>query len=120
MYTHTTHVPVPHRVAWKAQKAFPVDAKVQLLVNVTRWRPGGTGADFFAKVLGPLTADGATPTVADCIALGKKLGFSTWTVQAHLRWLYTWGDQVAIGGQKYQATVEAKAPKKANVPAKVA
>jgi hypothetical protein len=83
------------------QKNFPLDATIEMLVNVPRWRPGGLGHDFWVRAMhkGP-------KTVAEAIALGKSIGLTAGETQAHLRWLYTWGDQVKIGGHQYDATVE--------------
>jgi|SRR6516162_4594538 len=102
--------PVQHTSAWRAHKAFPTTATIKMLVTVPRWRPGGRGADFHAKVLSQAPA-----TVADAIALGAKHGIKAGQVQSFLRYLYTWGDQVEIGGKRYVAVVQVATPKQAPV-----
>ena len=102
--------PVQHTSAWRAHKAFPVSATIKMLVSVPRWRPGSRGADFHAKVLSQNPA-----TVADAITLGKAVGIRAGQVQSFLRYLYTWGDQVEIGGVRYTAVVKVVTPKQAKV-----
>jgi hypothetical protein len=104
--------PVPHTAAWRAHKAFPLGATITMLTNTPRWRPGSRGADFYAKVLSQGPA-----TVGDAIVLGKKFGYSPGRVQSFLRFLYTWGDQVEIDGQRYVAVVPVATPKQAPVKA---
>jgi hypothetical protein len=107
---NVTANPIQHTSAWRAHKPFPLTASIKMLVTVPRWRPGSRGADFHAKVLSQNPA-----TVADAIALGAKVGIKAGQVQSFLRFLYTWGDQVEIGGHRYTATVPVKAPKQAKV-----
>jgi hypothetical protein len=85
------------------QKNFPLDASINILFNIPRWRPGGEGHDFWTRALCRLPQGG---TVAQAIALGKEIGLSAGVVQQHLRWLYTWGDQVEIGGHRYASTAQ--------------
>jgi hypothetical protein len=102
VYTkYTVANPLSHFRAWRLQKNFPLDATIKMLANVPRWRPGGLGHDFWVRAMskGP-------KTVAEAIALGKAIGLTAGEVQAHLRWLYTWDDQVEIGGHRYKGTVE--------------
>jgi hypothetical protein len=103
VYTKLTVAnPLSHFRAWRLQKNFPLDASIEMLTNTPRWRPGGEGHDFWMRAMskGP-------KTVAEAIALGKAIGLSAGIVQQHLRWLYTWGDQVRIGGHRYdEATVQ--------------
>jgi hypothetical protein len=104
MFTYTKHTvgaPISHFRAWRLQKNFPLTATIEMLVNVPRWRPGGVGHDFWVRAMhkGP-------KTVAEAIALGKEIGLTAGEVQGHLRWLYTWGDQVKIGGHQYASTAQ--------------
>ena len=113
MYTkNITANPVQHTAAWRAHKAFPVSASIKMLTNTPRWRPASRGADFYAKVLSQNPA-----TVADAIAMGAKVGIRAGQVQSFLRYLYTWGDQVEIGGQRYVAVVPVATPKQVAVKA---
>ena len=115
---NTTANPVPHRVAWKTHPAFPLTASIKMLVTGdaetggTMWRRGGRGADFYAKVLSKGPA-----TVGAAVELGKAAGISAGQVQSFLRYLYTWGGQVEIGGQVYKATTQVAAPKQAKIKA---
>ena len=109
---NTTANPMPHRNAWKKHPAFPLTATLKMLVSVPRWRPGGRGADFYAKVLSKGPA-----TVGAAVELGKAAGISAGQVQSFLRYLYTWGGQVEIGGQVYKATTQVAAPKQAKIKA---
>jgi hypothetical protein len=113
MYTkNITANPVQHTSAWRAHKPFPLTASIKMLVTVPRWRPGSRGADFHAKVLVQNPA-----TVADAIALGAKVGIKAGQVQSFLRFLYTWGDQVEIGGQCYKSVVPVATPKQVAIKA---
>jgi hypothetical protein len=110
--------PISHFRAWRLQKNFPLDAQIEMLVNVPRWSPGGQGHDFWHRALSKLPKGG---TVAQAIALGKAIGLTAGEVQQHLRWLYTWGDQVQIGGHTYIPVVPAPAvPAQADVTAPAA
>jgi hypothetical protein len=113
MFTHNTAAnPVSHFDAWRAQKSYPLNATVKVLVNVPRWRPSGLGYDFWVKVLGPLTQNGSVPTtVGACIEAGKKAGIKAGMVQSHLKWFFTWGDQCQIDGKQYVPTVTVATPK---------
>ena len=116
MYTkNITANPIAHTAAWRSHKAFPLTATIELLTTTPRWRPGGRGADFWAKVLCHKPA-----TVGECIAAAKPFGYTPGRVQSFLRYLYTWGDQVKIGGQQYTAVVPVATPKQAKIPAKAA
>lgn len=106
--------PLPHVSAWRKHGVFPLTASIKMLVQVPRWRPGSRGADFYAKVLSQNPA-----TVEAAIALGKKHGISAGQVQSFLRFLYTWGDQVEIAGQRYKAVVLVATPKQVEIKAKV-
>lgn len=82
-----------HVIAWRACKHFPLNAKLEILSPVNPWRDNSPGGAFYAKVL---TARPAT--IADAIHLsGMKPG----PAQGHLRWLYTWGDYIAINGARH-------------------
>lgn len=125
MYTHNTHVPVSHFRAWRDRNNFghfTPTAEIQMLAAVPRWRPGGKGYDFWQKVLGPLVGFGTekTTTIAAVVAAGKEIGLNPGECKRALRWLYTWGDQVLVGGQRYVATVAAPtAPANTSVPAEI-
>jgi|SRR5262245_5793612 len=118
MFTHTTAAnPVSHFTAWRAQKSYPAHAIVDVLVSVPRWRPSGLGYDFWQKVLGPLSEFGTTyTTVQACIDAGKAHGIAASMVQSHLKWFYTWGDQVEINGTRYVPTVATSVPAQAAIP----
>jgi hypothetical protein len=102
-----------HVVAFRAQKAFPLDATLELISSTNPWRPNTPGNTFFEKVLR------ANPkTVQAAVDLGKAISISEPDVQGHLRWLFTWGGSyIKVAGQLYSAPAgapaqaEPKAPK---------
>ncbi len=102
-----------HILDYRAQPAFPVTAKLALVSTVNPWRANSPGHAFYVKVLALKPA-----TVKSAIDLGAKMGLKAGMVQAHLRWLYTWGGAyLSVDGQLYG---QAKAAPKARKPAKLA
>jgi hypothetical protein len=108
--------PVTHTAAWRSSKNFATTAKVNMLVNCPRWSAHSRGADFWAKVLGPVTEYGTKPTTMQALLdAGKAVGLKAHRVNSMMRYLYTWGDQVEIDGKRYVAVVEVKTPKQPKV-----
>jgi hypothetical protein len=104
--------PGGHYVAYRAQPTkYPLDATLKVLSDINRWRPGTPGDRFYAAVISKRPA-----TIGAAVELGKAAGFKVQEVQNHLRWQFTWGDQLEIAGVGY--SVEAKAAPAA-APAKV-
>lgn len=88
-----------HVDAWRAQPAFPVTAKLELIAGTTNpWRAAESN-EFYAKVLTQ------AKTVQQAIDLGKSLmGLSPARVQAHLRWLFAWnGRFIEVDGKRWSA-----------------
>jgi len=115
-----TRNPVTHTAAWRSNKKsrFANSAKVEMLVNMPRWQPGSRGADFWAKVLGPCTAQGTQPTTVQALveaAAAENIQLPAYRVHSMLHYLYTWGDQCTINGQSYVAVVPVATPKQKKV-----
>ena len=92
--------PGGHIKAFRAQAAFPVEAKITITGN-SPWRPGTPGHRFYEEVLakGPATV-GAAIEMAGALAEP----FSVTACQGHLRWLYTSaGGFLEVDGQRFSA-----------------
>lgn len=113
-----TSTPGGHYVAYRNQPKFDLGASLKLISQVNPWRPGTPGHRFYTMVL---TKNPATVGAAVKLAEGS---FKASEVQAHLRWLYTWGGAyIEIGGKLFAAPpAQPKAPAKgkgSKAPAKV-
>ena len=113
-----THNPITHTAAWCSNKKqrLPATATVAMLVNCPRWAPGSRGADFWARVLGPVTQNGTMPTTVQALLdKAATVGLKAHRVHSMLHYLYTWGDQCTINGKAYVAVVPVSTPKQAKV-----
>ena len=77
--------PGGHIQAWRAQPAFPAEAKLNI-IGGNLWRPGTPAHRFYEEVLsqGPMS-------VQECIDKAGALAepFTAKAVQGHLRWMFT-------------------------------
>ena len=87
-----------HYLAYKAQSNFAPTAMLTFAPGfVNWWRPTCPGGKFFAAVLAPALGNGLT--VQQAIDGGNAtLGLKPQAVQQHLKWLYTWGNGLAVDG----------------------
>lgn len=110
--------PITHTAAWRSNKKAKLanTAEIAMLVNCPRWAAHSRGADFWAKVLGPETEFGTkSTTVAALVAKAETVGLPAHRVHSMLHYLYTWGDQCTINGQRYVAVVPVATPKQKKV-----
>jgi hypothetical protein len=89
-----------HLAAWRACPAFaPTDSlKIE---GDNPWQPKTPGSAFYVAVLAKKPA-----TVAKAIELAEKAEIPAGTVQAHLRWFFTWvRDDCAllVNGKRFAA-----------------
>ena len=113
-----TRNPITHTSAWRSNKKSRLanTAEIAMLVNFPRWAPGSRGADFWAKVLGPETQNGTvSTTVQALVAKAETVGLKAHRVHSMLHYLYTWGDQCTINGQRYVSVVPVATPKQKKV-----
>ena len=106
-----TSQPGGHVQAFRAQPAFPVEAKLNV-IGSNMWRPGAPGHRFYAEVLAKNPA-----TVQDAIekAAALKEPFNAKQVQTHLRWMFTSaGAFLEVGGKRHSAAT-VKKPAKASL-----
>jgi hypothetical protein len=90
-----------HVVHWRAQTAFDLNATLQLTSAHNPWRPTAPGFAFYNAVLAPLGL--SETTVGAVIESAGKAGYKAGVAQGHLRWLYTWGNYMLIGGALHPA-----------------
>jgi hypothetical protein len=90
-----------HVVHWRAQTAFDLNATLQLTSAHNPWRPTAPGFAFYNAVLAPLGL--SETTVGAVIESAAKAGYKAGVAQGHLRWLYTWGNYMLIGGALHPA-----------------
>jgi hypothetical protein len=90
-----------HYLAYKNQPAFAPTATLSIVAGTNNpWRPNTPGFDFYSTVLAK-----SPKTVAEAIAMGAKAGLKAGQVQAHLRWLFTWGGAyLSVDGKLYSAS----------------
>jgi hypothetical protein len=103
--------PGGHVRAWRAQPAFPLEAKLNV-IGGNLWRPDTRPHQFYNEVLmqGPMT-------VGECIDKAGALAepFTAKQTQANLRWLYTAnGAFLEVDGERFvSAPVPVKTKPKA-------
>jgi len=104
-----TSQPGGHIVAFRAQSAFPEEAKLNV-IGGNMWKPGTPGHRFYAEVLSQNPA-----TVQEAINTASALTepFNAKQVQGHLRWMFTSaGGFLEVDGQRFSvpaSTVKVKA-----------
>ena len=108
--------PGGHYVAYRNQSKFDLGASLKLVSTVNPWRPNTPGHAFYVGVLsqGPATVGAAIELAKS----SKPRSFKASEVQAHLRWLYTWGGAyLEVNGKLFAAppataTAPVQAPSK--------
>jgi hypothetical protein len=88
---------VKHKIAWRRQENFPLDAKVVLISSHNPWRPGARAWNLFEHVLRKRPIS----TVEQVLKDAGAIGYWETDVKSFLRWLYTWGDFIEVNGQRY-------------------
>jgi hypothetical protein len=91
-------LPVPnHEKRWRDCNDFSHDVTLVLIPGRPNpWTPGSDGDRFYKEVL----VAAKPKTVGEAIEAAKKLIPPLKNgVQGHLRWLWTWGDYIRIGGR---------------------
>jgi len=86
----------PHWLAAQALPPFPPTATLRIMSPDNPWRPDSDGHRLYSKLL---AADLTNATVQTAIDIGTLLGLS-YSVQDHLRWLFTWGPYIEIDGKR--------------------
>lgn len=92
-----------HYAAFKACGSFALSDTLAIVAGTNNpWRPGTPGSAFYAAVLAKSPA-----TVQAAVVLGQSaLGLKPAQVQAHLRWLFTWGGAyLQVNGKLHSASV---------------
>ena len=86
----------PHWLAAQAQAPFAPTASLRILSPENPWRPNSDGHRFYSALL---AADLTNATIQTAIDIGAPLGLR-YSVQDHLRWLFTWGPYIEIDGKR--------------------
>lgn len=89
---------VKHKLAWKRQENFDLDATVRIISSHNPWRPNAYGYRFFEIVLRPKPITTVREILADAANL---IGYQSTDVMSKLKWLYTWGDFIEVDGQRH-------------------
>jgi hypothetical protein len=103
-----------HTIAFRQCKAFPMDAKVEVISTHNPWRRNAISWNLFEKVLRQKTHW----TVEEILSEAEKIGYFRSDAARHLRWLYTWGDFIEVNGQRHfpkEPEVEEKKPEPAPI-----
>ena len=93
-----TSQPGGHIQAWRAQPAFALEAKLNV-IGGNLWRPGTEANRFYEQVLAKAPA-----TVGECIEKAGALAepFTAKQVQGHLRWMFTAnGAFLEVDGERF-------------------
>ena len=92
-----TKVRNSHLQAARAQPNWPPETPVEFISNLNPWRPDADGHRF-----GNACLSVRPRTVGEVQALKKLFNPPLKYREGHLKWWYTWGDFIKIGGKFYR------------------
>lgn len=91
-YVSTTN----HHHACVTCPDFPHGASLRFLRGDNPWGIGSPGREFYAVLLNKQPA-----TIGEALDFAAIAGWKAKEAMKHLRWLYTWGDYIAIDGKQW-------------------